>query len=138
MVFRRRQKVRRRARILLGSLSDISFLLLIFVMLIALSHKQKKEGVHYPEAYHYENLKENKRLEIWIDRQGNCFYNNEKLALKEVESLFAVTAEENPDVMICIFADQLVPYRYVDGIVSILNLLQYRRVSFMVKERAIQ
>ncbi len=129
-----RRRPRRQPIIPINAMSDVSFLLLIFIMLISLINYRYEIPIDYPEARHQENTQGDKNLEIWIDRTGRVFYKGAELTLGDVESAVVDAVAENPSVRIHILADRDTPYRYVNGVVEILKLLQHRVVSFVVKD----
>ncbi len=128
----KRQK-RRSPIVPINSMSDIAFLLLIFIMLISLINYRKEVKIEYPEAEFQEVTQADKNVEIWVDRWGNFFYDGELASLETVEGLIAQNIATNPSVRIHIIADKNTPYKNVNDVVEILKLLQHRAVSFVVK-----
>ena len=118
----------------LSAMSDIGFLLLIFIMLLSLINYRKEEKIEYPEAKQVERTEADHQLEIWISREGAVTVEGHNLNAKELELLITEAFVEHPDLRIHILADRGTPYRHVDGVVKILQLLQHRVVSFVVKE----
>ena len=51
-----------------------------------------------------------------------------------LELLLAGKIAEEPGARIHIIADRNTPYKYINDVVSVLQLLQHRVVSFVVKE----
>lgn len=130
-------KIKRRKRIApivpINSMSDIAFLLLIFIMLISLINYRKEVKIDYPEAEYQEVTQSEKNIEIWIDINGNYFYNGHQSSIKNVEGELAQEIAEKPSVRVHVLADRNTPYKNVNEIVEILKLLQHRTVSFVVK-----
>ena len=130
-------RIRRRARkpiIPLNAMSDIGFLLLIFIMLLALINDRKEIRIDYPEAELVENTESEHNYEIWIDRDGNVFVEGAVMTPAELEQDIIKNLAGIPDMRIHILADRNTPYRHVDKVVKILQMLQHRAVSFVVKE----
>ncbi len=115
-------------------MSDIAFLLLIFIMLISLINYRREIKIAYPEAESQEVTQADKNLEIWIKREGTIFYKGEPRSLSQIEAIVADGVAEDPSVRIHILADKYTPYKNVDGVLEILKLLQHRAVSLVVKE----
>ncbi|MBN2616985.1 MAG: biopolymer transporter ExbD [Spirochaetales bacterium] len=128
-----KRKKRRAPIVPINSMSDIAFLLLIFIMLISLINYRKEVKIEYPEAEFQEITQADKNIEIWVDRWGNYFYNGHQSSISSVEGLIAQSVAENPSVRIHIIADKNTPYKNVNEVVEILKLLQHRAVSFVVK-----
>lgn len=119
----------------ISSMSDIAFLLLIFIMLLALINYKKIIKIDYPEANYKEVTQADSNLEIWIDVNGVIYYKGNIIELKSLENIIVDTVTKKPDTRIHIIADKNTPYKNVDKVVEILKLLQHRVVSFVVKDK---
>ncbi|WP_319560410.1 biopolymer transporter ExbD [Marispirochaeta sp.] len=125
---------RRPPRTPLSAMSDIGFLLLVFIMLLSLINYRKEVRIEYPEAKQVELTDAEHQLEIWIDQEGVVVVDGDPVNAEELEMLITAAFVEFPDLRIHILADRSTPYRYVNEVVQILQLLQHRVVSFVVKE----
>lgn len=127
---------RRKPQITTSSMSDIGFLLLIFIMLLSLINQKYEAKIEYGEATKIEKTDEAHNLEIWIEKNGRVSSDGEFYDHNGLEMLVAKSIMEHPDVRVQIIADKETPYRYVNDVVSILQKLQHRVVSFVVQEKA--
>jgi biopolymer transport protein ExbD len=118
----------------LSSMSDVAFLLLIFIMLVSLINYRREVKIEYPEAKKTSPTSAEKNLEIWIDREGRIYLDGEAGDLPEVEDAVAEIYRSAPDTRIHIIADKNTPYIHVNRVISTLQILQYRVVSFVVKD----
>ncbi len=118
----------------MSSMSDIGFLLLIFIMLISLINQRHEVPISYPEAQTLEKTQEKDNLEIWVDRRGEVTVEGKRLGMAELEAVIAGTLAEKPETRVHVIADRETPYRNVDRVVKVLQRLQHRVVSFVVKE----
>ena len=125
---------KRKPIIATASMSDIGFLLLIFIMLISLINQRHEEKIEYSEAKILEKTQVEKNLEIWIKRDGSVFVEGNQISPESLELLIAGKIAEEPTARIHIIADRNTPYRYINDVISVLQLLQHRVVSFVVKE----
>ena len=125
---------KRKASIATASMSDIGFLLLIFIMLISLINQRHEEKIEYSEAKILEKTQEEKNLEIWIKKDGGIFVEGQQLSAQNLELMLAGKIAEEPGARIHIIADRSTPYKYINDVISVLQLLQHRVVSFVVKE----
>ncbi len=127
---------RKKARpiIPMSSMSDIGFLLLIFIMLISLMNQRHEVKIEYCEAVQIEKTQESDNLEIWIDRNGAISVNGASMDLKELEGIIVSTVALEPTTRVHIIADRNTPYRYVNATVMVLQRLQHRVVSLVVRE----
>lgn len=117
-----------------SSMSDIGFLLLIFIMLISLMNQRHEVKIEYSEAKLLEKTQTEDSFEIWIERNGQLTVEGIVVSTQQLEKLIAGAIMENPSIRVHIIADCNTPYRYVDGVVRILQALQHRVVSFVVRE----
>jgi len=118
-----------------SAMSDIGFLLLIFIMLVSLINYRQEVKIQYPEAQQALKTSQEHNFEIWIDSQGSLFLSGKNLSLIELEGLIVQSFLDQPDQRIHILSDRNTPYQYVNGVVKVLQLLQHRVVSFVVKEQ---
>jgi biopolymer transport protein ExbD len=115
-------------------MSDVAFLLLIFIMLVALINYRREVKIEYPEADTALRTSAEKNLEIWIDRDGGVYLDGAPAVLRDVEDAVADVYRRAPDTRLHIIADRNTPYEKINGVLEILQILQYRVVSFVVKE----
>jgi len=130
MNLRRRKKI---FFIPLFSTSDIAFLLLIFIMLISLINYRKEVRIDYPEARTALRTTAEKNLEVWIDTQGNIFLDGEASSHSAFERKISELYISAPDTVVHIIADKNTSYENINSVLEIMQLLQYRVVSFVVK-----
>jgi len=127
------KRVRKYVFIPLFSTSDIAFLLLIFIMLVALINFRKEVKIQYPEAVAAKKVSDEKNLEIWIDRTGGLYLNGNPSNLTLVEYGIIEAYKAAPNTRVHIIADRNTPFENVHKVLEILQILQYRVVSFVVK-----
>jgi biopolymer transport protein ExbD len=115
-------------------MSDVAFLLLIFIMLVSLINYRRELKIEYPEARTALRTSAEKNLELWIDREGRLYLDGEAGDLRALEDAVAEIYRSAPDTRIHIIADRNTPYAHVSQVISALQVLQYRVVSFVVKD----
>ena len=127
---------RKRAKpaIATSSMSDIGFLLLIFIMVISLISQRYEEKIEYSEAQQIQKTEAEENLEIWIRRDGAISVEGDYVSVEYLEAIIVSAVVENPQVRVHIIADRLTPYKYIDSTVKVLQKLQHRVVSFVVRE----
>lgn len=116
-------------------MSDIGFLLLIFIMLISLMNQRYEEKINYSESALLEKTQADSNFEIWIQKNGVISAEGNVLDMTSLEQAVVGAIAENPGVRIHLIADKDTPYKYVNSVVSVLQSLQHRVVSFVVKEK---
>jgi biopolymer transport protein ExbD len=129
-------KLKRRKKsfyIPLNSMSDVAFLLLIFIMLVALINYRKEVKIEYPEAKTALRTSAEKNLEVWVDREGGIYLDGDAADFPALEYKIMDLYRTAPDTRVHIIADRSTPYEKINSILEIFQLLQYRVVSFVVK-----
>jgi biopolymer transport protein ExbD len=114
-------------------MSDVAFLLLIFIMLVSLINYRKEVKIDYPESSAAEKTGAAKNLEIWIDKTGALYLNGTASDLDAIQAAIIAAYQEAPDTRVHIIADRNTPFRDVNTVIGMLQILQYRVVSFVVK-----
>jgi biopolymer transport protein ExbD len=118
----------------LNSMSDVAFLLLIFIMLVSLINYRREVKIEYPEAETAAKTSAEKNVEIWIDRAGEVYLDGVPSSLAAIEDAVADLYRNAPDTRLHIIADRETPFTHIHEVLKILQLLQYRVVSFVVKD----
>jgi biopolymer transport protein ExbD len=117
----------------LNSMSDVAFLLLIFIMLVALINYRKEVKIEYPEAKTALRTTAEKNLEVWVDKEGAVYLDGTPSDYSSLEQKISELYINAPDTRVHIIADRNTSYDKINSILEILQILQYRVVSFVVK-----
>jgi len=117
----------------LNSMSDVAFLLLIFIMVIALINFRKEIHIEYATAQTVLNTGAEQNLEVWIDLEGRVYISGDPADLPVLERVISDLYVNAPDTRVHILADRNTPYEKINAVVEVLQILQYRTVSFVVK-----
>jgi biopolymer transport protein ExbD len=118
----------------MNSMSDVAFLLLIFIMLVSLINYRREVKIEYPEAEQARRTSAEKNLEIWIDSGGALYMDGIPSDIQSIENILGSVYRSAPDTRVHIIADRQTPFSNVSGVMEILQLLEYRVVSFVVKD----
>jgi biopolymer transport protein ExbD len=118
----------------MNSMSDVAFLLLIFIMLVSLINYRREVKIDYPEAETAKKTSAEKNMEIWVDREGAVYLDGVPSVLETIELAVTDVYRTAPDTRIHIIADRDTPFAEVNKVLEVLQLLQYRVVSFVVKD----
>jgi len=114
-------------------MSDVAFLLLIFIMLVALINYRKEVKIEYPEAKTALRTTAEKNLEVWVDKEGCIYLDGDPSDYPGLERKISDLYRTAPDTRVHIIADRNTPYEKINSILEIFQILQYRVVSFVVK-----
>jgi biopolymer transport protein ExbD len=129
-----RNRTRRKPFLPISSMSDIAFLLLIFIMLLSLINYKRVIKIDYPESKYQEVTQTDNNLEIWIDKNGNIFNDGNNVDLITLEGIIVDAIAKKPSTRVHIISDKNTKYKDVDKVINILKLLQHRVVSLVVKD----
>jgi biopolymer transport protein ExbD len=102
-------------------------------MLLALINYRKEIKIEYPEAKTALRTASEKNLEVWIDREGSIYLNGYDADLPAFETEIIRLYRSAPDTRIHIIADRNTPYEKINAALEIMQILQYRVVSFVVR-----
>jgi biopolymer transport protein ExbD len=131
-ITRRRRK--KSFNIPLNSMSDVAFLLLIFIMLVSLINYRREVKIEYPEAGQTSKTSVEHNLEIWVDRDGALYINGERDDLQTIQNSIVDAYQSAPDTRVHIIADRNTPYEHISRVLELLQILQYQQVSLVVKD----
>jgi biopolymer transport protein ExbD len=132
-ISKRRGKAHRNFIIPLSSMSDVAFLLLIFIMLVSLINYRREVKIAYPEAEAAKKTSAENNLEIWVDKAGKLYLDGIESDVTAIEDGIISAYRTAPDTRVHIIADKDTPFEYVNRVLSLLQILQYRVVSLVVK-----
>ncbi|MDR1597222.1 MAG: biopolymer transporter ExbD [Treponema sp.] len=118
----------------MNSMSDVAFLLLIFIMLVSLINYRREVKIDYPEAETAKRTSAEKNLEIWVDQAGMVYLDGVPSSLGAIEIAIADIYRNAPDTRVHIIADRDTPFAEVNEVLRLLQFLQYRVVSFVVRD----
>jgi len=129
-----RIRKRRKPIIPINSMSDIAFLLLIFIMLLSLINYKKEIKIEYAKAEYQEATQLEKNFEIWIDSGGNTYHNGKLMQGDVLADLIREKYDKDPYIRFHIIADKNADYNNVNNVIEMLKDVHLSAVSLVVKE----
>ena len=100
-----------------SSLADIAFLLLIFFMVTTVFQADRDRPIEWPEAEAAEKIDEKTKniLNIWMQRDGQIFINDQAVPMEDVSAIVApLYADSERALVISIRGDRETPYLFLD------------------------
>jgi biopolymer transport protein ExbD len=116
-----------------SSLADIAFLLLIFFMVTTVFRTDRERDIIWPQAEATEKIDEKKKniMNIWVERNGAIFMNDQPYTMEQVSEVVApLYADSDRRLVISIRGDREVPYSTMDQLQSELVAAGVVRVVF--------
>ena len=116
-----------------SSLADIAFLLLIFFMVSTVFQTDRDRPIEWPEAAAAEKIDEKQKniLNIWMERNGTVFINDQAVQMDQVSNIVApLYAASERALVISVRGDREVPYRFMDQVQQELVAAGVVRVVF--------
>jgi biopolymer transport protein ExbD len=116
-----------------SSLADIAFLLLIFFMVTTVFRTDSERDIVWPEAEATVRIDEKKKniLNIWVERNGSVYVNDQPYPMEQVSDLVRpLYAQSEQALVISIRGDREVPYLIINQIQEELVSAGVVRVVF--------
>ena len=116
-----------------SSLADIAFLLLIFFMVTTVFQTDRDRPIEWARAEAAEKIDEKQKniLNIWMERDGVVYINDQAYSMEQVTTVVApLYAASERALVISIRGDREVPYRFIDQVQSALVSAGVVRVVF--------
>jgi biopolymer transport protein ExbD len=116
-----------------SSLADIAFLLLIFFMVTTVFQADRDRPITWPQAEAAQKIDEKQKniLNIWMERNGTVFMNDQPYQMEQVSQVVApLYAASDRALVISIRGDRDVPYRFMDQLQKELVAAGVVRVVF--------
>jgi len=114
------RKNRAKSIVPVSSMADIAFLLLIFFMLSSIMDMEQEIPLQLPESM-ISVHEPKKYFNVWINRQGEYFFDNKKNELCDLAPYASHRISQNPETRVLIRADREIPYRYVNNALEVLR-----------------
>jgi len=119
-----------------SSLADIAFLLLIFFMVTTAFPRDRDRPITWAEAEAARKIDEKTKniLNLWMQRDGTIFINDQRYEMQEVSQVVApLYAQSNRALVVSIRGDRETPYRLMDELQSELVSAGVVRVVFATR-----
>jgi biopolymer transport protein ExbD len=127
------RKNKRPASIPTASMSDISFLLLLFFMVSTVFVKSKGLKVQMPKAVTIDKIPRNHAATIYIDRAGHISIDDYILEVPQVQLIMMKKLSDDFNLISCFRTDRNTEYGVMADVLNQLRQANTLRVSFEAK-----
>lgn len=126
---------RRNIKIPIVAMSDIAFLLLIFLMLSNIISSGKGIKITLPKIDRAEKVQTQKRINIYIDKEGATYLDDKPTDLSMLYNDLQQRAAISMDYVVFIFGDADAEYGRINSVLKVLKNLSLRNCVFVTKEK---
>jgi len=127
------KKTPREAGIPTASMSDISFLLLLFFMVATVFVKERGFRISYPKAETLEKIPRKHASTIYVNRRGDISIDDFTVEIPMIQPIMIRKLSENYNMIACFRTDQAAEYGVMADIMNQLREANALRVSFEAK-----
>lgn len=122
----------RRISIPVIAMSDIAFLLLIFLMVSSMSPPKKSISVVLPRVMSAEREKMKNSEDIFVTKEGKYFIGKREVSVEELDN-FIFNISGNKNVTVFVHADEETEYNCLDTITQLLYKNGLQKCLFVTK-----
>ena len=126
---------RRQVRIPIVAMSDIAFLLLIFLMLSNIISSDRSVKITLPGVDRAEKVQSQRRINVYVSREGRVYLEDREKTLPGLRKELDDKTALNKDYIIFIFGDGDAEYAGINGVLKTLRELSLRNCVFVTKEK---
>lgn len=126
---------RRNIKIPIVAMSDIAFLLLIFLMLTNIISSGKGIKVTLPKIEQAEKVQTQRRINIYIDKDGATYLDDKPTDLSMLYNDLQQRAAISMDYVVFIFGDADAEYGRINSVLKVLKNLSLRNCVFVTKKK---
>ncbi len=115
-----------------ASMSDIAFLLLIFMLLSSILAPAPPLQVVPPQVPNTAEIKEKKGTRIYLDTSGHIAVNEKPGRLEDLAALLAPIS--SPEDKIFLYADAECDFEKIDEVLTALKARSFEKVTLICRE----
>ncbi len=124
------RKKRAKVSIPTASMSDISFLLLLFFMVSTVFVKEKGLNVELPKAYAIEKIPRNHAVTIYVDKNENVSIDDLLIPLESIEYIMLSKLALDYNSLFCFRTDKHTRFGVMSDVLKQLQKADALRVYF--------
>jgi len=128
-----KKKTPRESGIPTASMSDISFLLLLFFMVSTVFVKERGLKITFPKAKTIEKIPRDHAATIYVNRKNTISIDDFTTDIPTVKNLMLRKKAEDYSIIVCFRADHYTEYGTMMDIMNQLRDAEILRVSFEAK-----
>lgn len=126
---------RRKINIPVASMSDIAFLLLIFLMVTSLTSSQKSVKITLPQIVKADKINVKKRIHVYVAKDGRYFINEKHVSVEELSEKLQTQTAFNKNAVIFLYGDAETEYGQIDAVIKTIQENNLRNCVFVTKKQ---
>ena len=115
------RKVVSHINIPVAAMSDIAFLLLIFLMVVSALDQSQKLKLNVPTVVHTSSISQDQVFTVFVDKDGFYYYKGEEKDVNEISFLYDKHASLFPDAILQVVGDVDTEYDAIDLLLNTLR-----------------
>lgn len=125
---------RRDINIPVVAMSDIAFLLLIFLMVTSISSSQRSIRLTLPRIQGVSKVNIKKSVNLFVNRSGAFFYGNKPVTPEVLLDRLETDTALNKSTTVFIYGDEETEYRSIDRLITLLKEQGLRNCVFVTRK----
>ena len=114
-----------------GSMSDITFLLLVFFMVSTVFVRYRVTGIIMPEAEKIEELKKRRHIHyLWVSADRQIYIDDKLANLDDIAGIFYNRRVKDPRMVVSLKCDYRAPYGLISNVMEELRKADALRINF--------
>ncbi|NPV00320.1 MAG: biopolymer transporter ExbD [Brevinematales bacterium] len=119
-----------------AAMSDIAFLLLIFLMVVSALDQSQKLKLNVPSVVYTSSISQDQVFTVFVDRDGFYYYKGEEKNLSEISFLYDKHASLFPEAILQVVGDVDTEYDAIDQLLNTLRKNGPIDAAFIAKTKA--
>lgn len=125
---------RRNISIPVVAMSDIAFLLLIFLMVTSISSSRRSIRLTLPRIREVSRVQIKKSVNLFVSKTGTFFYGSKSLSPEELLDRLETDTALNRQMTVFLYGDEETEYGHIDRLIALLKEQGLRNCVFVTRK----